>query len=277
MKNYMNRILLVFILIFGSMALFSGCKSTRKTIKQPIKEYGADYLFEKLKENELKFDWLSGKFSLDLIIDKKKNSFKGQIRIRRDSAIWVSFSPALGIEMARMLITRDSVFFLNRISKNYFTGDIEFVTDFLDANVDFDVIQSLLIGNDLTYYENGKFRATYDSKEYHLVTSGRRKLKKYIKTNDDAQRIYLQNIYLDPETYKISRMKIKDVAKENQKLEAFYSRNETINDQLFPMQIMYDISANSQIEVNMNYSKIVLDQTLKLPFKIPSKYEQIIK
>ncbi len=273
----MNRILLVFILIFGSMALFSGCKSTRKTIKQPIKEYGADYLFEKLKENELKFDWLSGKFSLDLIINKKKNSFKGQIRIRRDSAIWVSFSPALGIEMARMLITQDSVFFLNRISKKYFTGDIEFVTDFLDANVDFDVIQSLLIGNDLTYYENGKFRATYDSKEYHLVTSGRRKLKKYIKTNDDAQRIYLQNIYLDPETYKISRMKIKDVAKENQKLEAFYSRSETINDQLFPMQIMYDISANSQIEVNMNYSKIVLDQTLKLPFKIPSKYEQIIK
>jgi len=277
MKSYMNKRQLFFILIFASMALFSGCKSTRKAIKQPIKEYGADYLFEKLKENELKFDWLSGKFSLDLIINKKKNSFKGQIRIRRDSAIWVSFSPALGIEMARMLITQDSVFFLNRISKKYFTGDIEFVTDFLDANVDFDVIQSLLIGNDLTYYENGKFRATYDSKEYHLVTSGRRKLKKYIKTNDDAQRIYLQNIYLDPETYKISRMKIKDVAKENQKLEAFYSRSETINDQLFPMQIMYDISANSQIEVNMNYSKIVLDQTLKLPFKIPSKYEQIIK
>ena len=257
------------------MALFSGCKSTRKAIKQPIKEYGADYLFEKLKENELKFDWLSGKFSLDLIIDKKKNSFKGQIRIRRDSAIWVSFSPALGIEMARMLITQDSVFFLNRISKNYFAGDIEFVTGFLDANVDFDVIQSLLIGNDLTYYENGKFRATYDSKEYHLVTSGRRKLKKHIKTNDDAQRIYLQNIYLNPETYKISRMKIKDVAKENQKLEAFYSGNEPINDQLFPMQILYNISANSQIEVSMNYSKIVLDQTLKLPFKIPSKYERI--
>ncbi|RLD58140.1 MAG: hypothetical protein DRJ05_08535 [Bacteroidetes bacterium] len=275
MKSFMNKRQLFFILIFASMALFSGCKSTRKAIKQPIKEYGADYLFEKLKENELKFDWLSGKFSLDLIIDKKKNSFKGQIRIRRDSAIWVSFSPALGIEMARMLITQDSVFFLNRISKNYFAGDIEFVTGFLDANVDFDVIQSLLIGNDLTYYENGKFRATYDSKEYHLVTSGRRKLKKHIKTNDDAQRIYLQNIYLNPETYKISRMKIKDVAKENQKLEAFYSGNEPINGQLFPMQILYNISANSQIEVSMNYSKIVLDQTLKLPFKIPSKYERI--
>ncbi len=265
----------LFIIILGMMALSYGCKSTRKTIKQPIKEYGADYLFEKLKENELQFEWLSGKFSLDLIIDNKKNSFKGQIRMRRDSAIWVSFSPALGIEMARLLITRDSVFFINRISKKYFVGDIQFVTDFLDANVDYDVIQSLLIGNDLTYYENGKFRATYDSKEYHLVTSGRRKLKKYIKTNDDASRIYIQNIYLNPETFKISRMKIKDMTKEDQKLEASYGQQELINGQLFPLKIIYDISAKNPIKVEMTYSRIILDKPQAIPFKISSKYERI--
>jgi len=273
----MNKRQLAFSLIFGIMVLSIGCKTTRKSIKQPIKEYGADYLFEKLKENELQFSWLTGKFSLDLIIDKKKSSFKGQLRMRRDSALWVSFSPALGIEMARMMITQDSVFFLNRISNKYFVGDIEFVTVFLNANVDFEVIQSLLIGNDLTYYEKGKFRATYDSKEYHLVTSGRQKLKKYVKTNDDAERIYLQNIYLDPATFKISKMKIKDMAKENQKLDACYAQQELIEGQLFPMKINYNISAGNSIQVEMGYSQVVLDEPKSLPFKIPSKYEQIIK
>ena len=95
--------------------LFSSCKTQRKIIKEPIKEHGADYLFEKLKENELQFEWFSAKFNCDLVIDNKKNSFRGQLRMHRDSAIWGSFSPALGIEMARILITTDSVKFINRI------------------------------------------------------------------------------------------------------------------------------------------------------------------
>lgn len=271
----MNSRSLFIIVILGFVIILSGCKSTRHVIKQPIKEYGADYLFTKLKDSELKFEWFSGKFSLDLINDKKENTFKGQLRVRRDSAIWVSFSPALGIEMARLLITHDSVFFINRISKKYFVGDLELVADFLGANVDYDVIQSLLIGNDLTYYEDGKFRATYDSKEYHLVTSGRRKLKKYIKTNDDATRIFIQNIFLNPETFKISRMKIKDKTKEDQKLEASYNQHELVGNQLFPKRIVYDISANNLIQVKMNYTRILLDIPQLIPFKIPSKYERI--
>ncbi len=146
---------LIFILF--SLFLFS-CKSTRHVIKEPIKEYGADFLFEKLKENEFKFDWISAKFKLDIVIDKKKNSLTGQLRMRKDSVLWVSFSPALGIEMARLLITTDSVKFINRINKTYFLGDYKLVNNFLDSNVDFDVLQSILLGNDLTYYEDGKFR-----------------------------------------------------------------------------------------------------------------------
>ena len=108
-----------------------------------MKEYGADYLFQKLKENELKFGWFSAKFNLDLIIDKKKNSVTGQIRMKKDSCIWITLSPALGIEMARLLITTDSVKFINRINKTYFTGDYNQVNTLLDANIDYDVFQTL--------------------------------------------------------------------------------------------------------------------------------------
>lgn len=251
------------------------CRSTRKVIKEPIKEYGADYLFEKLKENELKFDWFSAKFKLDLIIDKKKNSLSGQFRMRKDSVIWVSFSPALGIEMARLIITTDSIKFINRINKTYFTGDENVVNDFLDSNVDFDVLQSILLGNDLTYYDDGKFRATYDSKEYHLVTAGRQKLKKYVKTQADEERIYIQNIFLNPETFKITQMKIKELKKENKKLEAIYSDFNHIDNQLFPHKISYDLIADKNVRIDINYSKIVIDKPQVFPFKISSKYTRM--
>jgi hypothetical protein len=257
------------------IAVFTSCKSTRRVVKKPLKEYGADYLFEKLKENQFRFEYLIAKFSLDLIIDNKKNSLNGQLRIRKDSAIWISLSPALGIEMARILITNDSVKFMNRLKKTYFVGDNSFVKDFLNSNVDFDVLQSLILGNDLTYYDDGKFHASYDSKEYHLVTAGRHKLKKYVKTADDASRIFIQNIYLNPETFKITRMKIKETVEESRKLEADYSDFREVDGQLFPGTIFYKLSADTPIDVKLQYSRITTDKPTKFPFKIPSKYSRI--
>ncbi|MBN1337926.1 MAG: DUF4292 domain-containing protein [Bacteroidales bacterium] len=257
------------------LVLFAGCITKRSLVKEPIREYGADYIFEKLKENELKFDWFSGKFSLDLILDKKKTSFNGQIRARKDSAIWVSFSPVLGIEMARLLITADSVLYLNRINNTAFRGSMDFVNNFLQTNIDFDVIQSLLLGNDLTYYENGKFRVSYDSREYHLVTAGRAKLKKYVKNREDENRVYIQNIFLDPLTFKITQLRIKEVQKETKKLEARYSAFQPVDGQLFPHHIDYDIMADVPIVVSINYSRITLGEMQKMPFNIPHKYTRI--
>ncbi|MEZ5196431.1 MAG: DUF4292 domain-containing protein [Bacteroidales bacterium] len=157
-KGLFSRSFISFLAFIVFISLTTSCKTNRSVIKEPIKEYGADYLFEKLKENELKFDWFTAKYNLDLIIDKKKTSLSGQLRVKKDSVIWISFSPALGIEMARLLVTTDSVKFINRINKTYFEGDYRLVNDFLDSNVDFDVLQSILLGNDLTYYEDGKFR-----------------------------------------------------------------------------------------------------------------------
>lgn len=265
----------LFLLVFLLSLFLVSCKSTRSVIKEPIKEYGADYLFGKLKENELKYDWFSAKFNIDLIIDKKKNSLSGQIRMRRDSVIWITLSPALGIEMARLIITNDTVKFLNRINKTYFIGDENIVNNFLDSNVDFDVIQSILLGNDLTYYEDGKFRATYDSKEYHLVTAGRKKLKKYVKTQADEERIFIQNILLSPETFKITQMKIKELKKENKKLDATYSEFKYIGSQLFPYQISYDLVADKNVQIDLKYSKIVIDKPQLFPFKVSSKYTRM--
>ena len=278
--NYFYRILKSglfyhFLTLVIILSFTFSCKTNRSVIKEPIKEYGANYLFEKLKENELKFDWFSAKYNLDLIIDKKKNSLSGQLRVQKDSVIWISFSPALGIEMARLLITTDSVKFINRINKTYFEGDYRLVNDFLDSNVDFDVLQSILLGNDLTYYEDGKFRASYDSKEYHLVTAARSKLKKYIKTQQDADRVFIQNIFLDTETFKISQMKIKEVGKENKKLDALYSDFHPVEDQLFPYHIRYDLQADKAIIVELDYSKITIDKPQSFPYKVSSKYSRI--
>jgi hypothetical protein len=267
-----DKLPVVLVLLLLLLPVFFSCKTHRRIVKEPIKEYGADYLFTKLKEHEFRYEWFSSRFNLDLTIDKKKNSLSGQIRMRKDSTLWVTLSPALGVEMARVLLTQDSVKFFNRINNTYYTGDWTMVNQMLQMNIDFDIIQALLMGIDLTFYEDGKFRASYDSKEYNLVTSGRGKLKKYVKNKEDDERIYIQNIYLNPESFKITSMKIKEIKRDNKKLDALYSNFRLVNDQLFPHRVVYDITADYPIKVDMTYSKISSGGELSFPFNIPAKY-----
>lgn len=261
-------VLILLVLIIG------GCTASRRVIMVPLKEAKSVYLLEQLAENELQFDWFSAKFSIDYIYDKKLTEFKGQIRIRKDSMIWLSFSPALGIEMARLKITTDSVFYMNRINKTYLVGDYGFISDFLKTTIDFDILQSLIIGNDFQLYEKTKFRSTVDGHEYKLSTAERHKLKKFVKAGEPNVQPFYHNIWLSPENYKITKVTLKEIANDK-KLNAFYGDFEDYEGQLFPFEILFEIVANEKISVEVDYSRIRIDEPTSFPFTIPSKYDQI--
>jgi outer membrane lipoprotein-sorting protein len=257
------------------LAILSSCTTHRKIIKQPIREQGADFLFQKLKEKELKFEWFQARFSAEYRNKNQEHAFSGQIRIRKDSIIWISISPVAGIEAMRLMISQDSVVYLNRLNNTYFKGDYRLLNDFLSANIDFDIIQSYLTGNDLSYYENGKFKADINQDMYRLTAAGRSKQKKYLRKSDDALKLFIQNIWLDPETYKIVRADVKEIGRENIKLEALYSSFETIESQLFPRDMIYQISAENHIFTRVSFSRITIDEPLLFPFRIPDSFTRL--
>ena len=225
------------ILVFAAclLAAFTSCSTQRKTIKTPLKEAGADYLFSKLKESELRFDWLTAKFSADYKNKDQETSFGGQIRIRKDSLIWLTLSPMMGIEVIRLVISQDSIKFINRLNNTYFIGDYNYLNQFLNTNIDFDILQAFLIGRDLSFYNNDHFKALVDGNQYKLTTVDRQKLKKYVKSSDEALKAFIQNIWLDPETFKITKADVKEVKREKIRLEAIYSSFDSVQEQLFPM------------------------------------------
>ena len=261
--------------IIGITFILTSCHSTKKIMRAPIREEGAEYLFNKLKEYELKYDWFTAKFSADYQNENQRNSFNGQIRIRHDSLIWLSFSPMLGIEVFRMMITQDSIKFINRLNDTYFKGDYNFVNNFLHSNIDFDILQSFLTGNDLSFYENGSFRASIDNNEYKLSTADRRKLRKFVRNSREKLRILIQNIWIDPTNFKITRANVKEIQKPNMQLEARYSDFKKTGSQLLPSKLSYKVSADNDIRVDVNFSRIDIDIPQAFPFRIPSDYRQI--
>jgi hypothetical protein len=265
-------------LMLSGLAMVSGpsCKSSRKVIAQPIKEQGPEYLFEQLKKNELKYNSLSLRFNAEAELDNDSKSFSGAVNIIRDSVIWLSISK-FGLEAARFLITQDSAKMINRINNTYFVGDFGYVCEIFKIDFDYDMLQALIVGNDFSYYDNDVFKASIDNKEYKLSTVGRRKLKKYVKRENEAQRVLIQDIWLDPETFKIVKISMKEVKQENRRFDSFYSGFEMIDDQRFPFNLRVEINDEKKIAVDITFTKATLNSVENIPFKIPEGYTKVEK
>ncbi|MFH1297933.1 MAG: DUF4292 domain-containing protein [Bacteroidota bacterium] len=274
MSHQKSVIFNLFLIGLAGTLLFSSCKTQRSIIRKPIKEEGPEYLFAKLKERELQFTWFNARFSADYRNGNQKYAFSGQIRIQKDTLIWLSLR-VMGLEGMRLMITQDSIKYINRINNTYLIGDWYDLNKFLNANIEYDILQSFLIGNDISFYEEGKFKATIDRNKYKLTATARQKLKKYIRKHQDELNVLIQNIWLDPETFKITRADVKEIRKDNIKLDATYSSFEAIGRQLFPREMTYQISAGNKIFVDVVFSRIDINEPMTFPFTIPSSFTRI--
>ena len=271
-----QKILLYFSIIVTVMIFASSCKVNRSALKKPLKDHGFDYLYTKMSENQVYFKTLNSKFDITYQEENTKTTLKGQIRMVNDSLIWVSFSPALGIEAARVLLTKDSVKFINRLNKSYFTGKYELLDSLLNTTIEYSILQSMLLGNDLTQYDVNKFKASVDGGYYRINIKERRKIRKYIKSGEIESKVLVQNIWLYPESFRIRKIELKELGNENKKLVVTYDEYTEIDGLLFPTTMNIEISANKNINMDISFIKTRLNIEQKYPFKIPSKYDLLI-
>lgn len=266
-KSYRLFPTIVLILVLSS------CSTARRTIREPLKEQGPEFLFSNLKTNELKYNSFSARYTTSFTQQKNETSFSGQIRIKKDSLIWISISPVLGIEMARLLITNDSVKYMNRIDNYYFISDFNYINSLINSTLDFDMLQAFLTGNDFSFYENSSFKAGVDNQEYYLSTTNRRKLKKYVR-NNQLINIPIQQIWLSPETFKISKVLVREAQQGGRKLEGTYQYLNN-GDQLVPEKLSFNLeTSENKNRVIVQYSKVNMVDSIAFPFRIPEKYRK---
>lgn len=270
------------LLVFVFFAVLSSCKrpkeitqSANTNTKCNIDYKNAKALITHLKSNEFKFEKLNAKLNVEAIIDSTSNTFTISLRIRKDSIIWMSISK-LGIEGARVFITKDSVKFINKINNTYFKGDFTYISKLLNTPLDFEILQSLLVGNSVTFYnEDEKLKPGIDNCQYLLGTIRKNKLRKVMEKGKELKES-AQTIYMAPETFKISRILFYEFNPERI-FDAHFSSYEIIDStQLFPLKMNYSVKTQKNINIDITYVKPRLNEEQSFPFKIPENYEQII-
>lgn len=251
------------------------CRAKKEAPRQDASAMEVTELVKHMKDAGVQFDWLSARFNAHYTsVDKQQLSLGGFLRIRNDSVIWVSISPIVGIELARAVISRDTVKMVNRLNSTFFVGDMDYINQLLQTDIDYEILQALLVGNDFPYYEDDVFKSSVTGGYHHLSTLGRRKLKKYVEGDDEKERVLIQDIFLDPETYRIRRQEIKQVGSENRKIELSYDDYRDISGQLFPHSIKCLISVEGSLSIEVEISHISTEGPLNMPFSIPDSYTQ---
>ena len=267
--NYKKPI--VFLILVVPFFIWYGCKTLDTKVSAPVAYQEAPDLLLKMRENENRTHCFSGKFKASFETGDKSNSFSGNIRMKYDSLIWLSISPAMGIELFRLMITPDSLYMLNRANRTYYIEGFESLNALMNTSIDFEILQALILGNDFRGYNDAHFVAGTEKGAYTLYSPERAKTVTGQSSSTGVKLI--QTIKLDA-AFKIIYMGVKTSDRNSPMLEVNYTEFQNIDNSLFPFGQFFRIKAREETRIKIQFERINPEKELSYPFSIPAKYDQ---
>jgi len=172
-----------FALILSAL-LLTGCTNMRRLERgKPIRSEGSGGIIRKHLATQANPDWAAMRLQIEADVDGERSGFKVNARMRRDSALWLSITPALGVEAARLLLTPDSVLFYSKVPGNRFAyrGDFAAIDSLLGTEITYDMVQRILLGQGIGLLdEDSKYISKVDGREHLLINKYKRRVKRLV-------------------------------------------------------------------------------------------------
>ena len=281
--------------------LLSACKSTREPAKErAVRNRTAGFVLKRYNESRFDYDWLGMKIDADFGTESESSGFKATIRMRKDSLIWISITPALGIEMIRVMITPDSLKYLSKIPDNkfYYTGTFEDVNRLIGTAFDFEMLQQLLVGNAIGLEKDERrFRSEVDDDDYLLISKYRRKVRRVVgvddrkldndtirvnpddprfqktmKRSEDADDLIVSRYWFEAAHFRLVNSVFNDLLRQRT-LEISYSDFQPNEQQFYPSRCRLTITSPVSKQIlNYEITKMSSGKAYDFPFEIPGDY-----
>lgn len=248
-RNYTNSRFWVLVV---TLILLAGCNKKFSNI--------FDRNNSRLVVNNVSFDYLSSKAKIDYDSENQHVSGTANIRVGKDSVIWISLSPGLGIEAARVLITRDSVCFIDKVNKVYGIYDYKTLSQKLKFDLNYSLVENVIIGNLIYPYDREKIART---------------TKMYSYDQQHGQ-FYFEN-EIGSASMKLEKIQVTDTLSKNS-ISVNYSDFQLVEEEIFPFlinaQLNYADTESEPVKVSIEYKQTTVEKKpLKFPFNIPQRYE----
>lgn len=233
------------------LLLFAGCKTTSKTTA--TKQAPADKnkiskaLLDSMELHAFHFEWFTAKSKVEVLQGQDKTEFTASLRIRHDSAIWISISPALGLEAARVLMTRDSIHIIDRINNERYSTDYHFFQHYTAFPVTFVMIQDLIKGAPL-YIDEKEFDVSGNDSAYFL----------HWQNSAQSNHVTLDRMYR-PVRQNITDSSSASISILQQQYDIPYTS-------AFSLWRKIEMMRPQQMQIIITFSKIKINEPVQLPF-----------
>ncbi len=222
---------------------------------------------EELTITDTDFDYLSTSSKIKFTNEKKTITANASIRIKKDSIIWISLSPGLGVEAARGIVTQDSMIFINRLNKEFSAYNFKELSEEFNFDITYQLLQSALLGN-LPF----KIRSQDKVKKEDT----------YFLVKQEVGPLTVNN-YIDGHIMKLDRVDMHEKSRSagrNNTLKLRYDEFKELEERVIPffnlVSLSYQNGGQQQnTEINIQHRKAYFpEEALDFPFKIPEKYER---
>lgn len=260
-------------LLFGGLwlALLTGCKSTeRMETATPGKEEAMSpkAFFRSVEEQAFRFRTLTARLNVDLEVSGRTMSSRVDMKMVKDSAFQLSVQPFLGIEVFRMELSRDSVKILDRVNRRYMAENYEKLRGQTPIEFNFYNLQALFTNRlflpgeaELTPASYRRFKLRQEGSSAEVRTEDAMGLLYTFRT--DGERKLLSTYVAD--------------AERGYALRWTYADFQPAGERLFPARMDARVLKEGEPVggVSLRYSRVRVDEPVRLDFSIPSKYERI--
>ena len=202
--------------------------------------------------------------SIEYIQAKAKVSFRDNnkiksntitMRISSDEKIWINAS----LGAARILIDNDSVKYYNKIEKNYFVSDINYINEKIGFESNFEILQNLVLGILIHKFDpSSLYKKTENSYVY-----------KDDKFNLNSK-VIQSTVSISPFNSRVLKHSFKD---QNNFFEVSYDDYTIVDEQILPTKIRF--SNNGLESLYIEIKSISSLEKINIPFRIPKNYKRI--
>lgn len=254
-RNILNSVLAIMLLTF-----LGSCRAKKDLVKSgPSSVAISGNKAEALKlvsNNTAKYSTLSIKAKADLDIAGNENDATLTLRIRRGEAIWVSVTALAGLEIARVLITPDSIKIRNNLESTYISKPFSYLYEFTSPEINFSTLETIIAGNPQKEVVTEQADLSIQGNQYIL--------KKMVGS-------LIHSINFN-ELNKVALTNLKDEAAD-QEVFVRYGDFIKVEDQIFPHLVNIKSRVeNKNVVIDLVYNRIGINEVLDMPFSIPKRF-----
>ncbi len=228
---------------------------------------------------------LQAKLKVKYEAGNKSYSLRGVIKYVKDSLMILSLYHSSGIPVAKMKLTRDSVFLHNLLNKEFYIRDFSYLDSTFNFSFSLNNVAGILFAEPFIYgdstLEIKKFKAfkRYKDTSYYAFQSVKnRKIKKYYKKSKKGKNIprrlikmtTVQTFFVNRKTLLLSKSEIKDLL-HNYSLSAEYLTfdNKLHGKPFVKTEVITVSDGKKTYKLKIKIYKVNEKDKLNLKFKMP--------